>query len=263
LLLAVLLMLTIFTLLYFLITGELPAQERVKPKKIAEHAIPLAIAAVFFTGGSLVFMSPLSGFLSAVLGWLLVAWLKDYLNKREYRKIKEGSRDFISSATALLRSGLAMPEVINKTAAQLKPPLSEDFQAMYARYEMAGSKFPKMFKDLAAKYGVQEFDAISSIVSATEYSGGGQAAAKGFARLGSALRKRDKLLAERAKETMEPMIAAWVVIVMMLAGIVVDVTFLRDMFQDAAAKLVLSAALALTLLMLVMARKLGQSKDLD
>lgn len=261
--LAVLLLLTIFTLLYYLITGKLPVQERIEPQKIAAHGVPLAVAAVFFTGGAFVFMSPLSGILCAVLGWQLVFWAREYLHQREYRQTKEAARDFISAATALLRSGLAMPEVINKTSAQLKPPLSEEFQAMYAKYEMAGTKFPKMFKELAGKYGLQEFDAISSVVAATEYSGGGQAAAKGFARLGGALRQKDKLLAERAKENMEPMIAAWVVIAIMLTGLVVDVTFLRDMFQDAGARLVLSAALALTLIMLIMARKLGQSKDLD
>lgn len=259
----ILLWLALFALLYFLITGQLPAEERFNIKKFVRHLAPIAAAVLFFIAGTPLFMTPVAGLLLAMMAWYVVNWVADIIQNRSRVKIKQASRDFITTSSALLNAGKNFGEVVKRASEQLEPPLANDLQDMGAKKIMAGASFPRMFKDLAIKYKVKELSAIANIVEATEFAGGVRAAARGFSRLGTGLRRNDQRIAERAKATMEPKVAAYAVIAVLAVGLLMDATLAREYFMPVKGRVVLTVAMALLFGLVVITKKLSESKDLD
>jgi tight adherence protein B len=120
-----------------------------------------------------------------------------------------------------------------------------------------------MFEELSEKYGLPEFKALAAIVAASERAGGPRAAAEGLKQLSAALRSRDRLLHERRKETLEPVIAAGVAIILISLGFLLDVTLLaRLVFSAPGGKIALSIVSLLILIMFLAIMKGVTSQDL-
>jgi tight adherence protein B len=163
----------------------------------------------------------------------------------------------------LYASGQVTPDVVKAAAKMFPDPLAGDFQAMIGRRSAdKNASFPNMFEGLAAKYDLPEFKALASIIGASEHAGGPKAAAAGLRELAASLRSRDRRLAERRKETLQPLIAAGVVIILILIGFVLDVTSLSRYYAGFAGEIVLSGASLLLLIAALAAAKAVLSKDL-
>jgi tight adherence protein B len=125
------------------------------------------------------------------------------------------------------------------------------------------ASFPGMFEELSEKYGLHEFQALAAIVAASERAGGPRAAAEGLKQLSTALRSRDRLLHERRKETLEPVIAAGVAIILISLGFLLDVTLLSNLiFSTPGGKIALSIVSLLILIMFQAIIKGVNIKDL-
>ncbi len=85
----------------------------------------------------------------------------------------------------------------------------------------------------------------------------------GDKKVATALRGRDRRMQERRKETLEPMIAALVAILLVVAGFLLDITLLAHYYFSApAGRIVLSGASALILIMVLIVMKAVSPKDL-
>jgi tight adherence protein B len=165
----------------------------------------------------------------------------------------------------LYAAGQVTPDVVKTASTRFPEPLAEEFMLMLGRRSMdKKASFPSMFEGLANKYGLPEFKAVAAIIAASERAGGPRAAAEGLKQLSVALRGRDRRLQERHKETLEPMIAVGLAIILIVFGFLFDVTFLsRLIFSNpAGGRIVLSGTSVIILIMVLVVLKAVSIKDL-
>ncbi|MGI9951304.1 type II secretion system F family protein [Moorellaceae bacterium AZ2] len=257
---AVLLFLSLFSLFYTLISKESPAGSLFF--YCIRHGVKVASAATFLLLGILAFQTPIAGFFWGLLGWHLPTWLAGYREQKRVARLRSLVSDFVAAAAGLYAVGQTTPEVVKNASERFPEPLAGEFKGMLAARRLNPlASFPKMFEAVGEKWGLPELKAVAAIVAASERAGGPRAAAQGLKRLGCALRQRDRLLAERAKATLEPRIAAYVTISILLLGLLLDATVFRGMFEGTG-RLVLAAASGLVVGLVFMVRKLFGEEDL-
>ncbi|NSW82737.1 MAG: type II secretion system F family protein [Syntrophothermus sp.] len=255
------LLLSLFALFYILTGGSLPEQETLR-ECWKKYGLPMISAVAVFLLTTFITKTPLAGLAWGILGWFLPGWILKHIKQHKQEQYRSSIRDFIVSAAGLYAAGLVTPDVINTAKGRMKEPLATEYDLMLTKRNLTGATFPRMFEELYQKYNLSEFRAISAIIAASERAGGPQAAARGFKRLGQALRQKERLKTERTKSLMEVQIAAVVVIVLLLAGLVVDITVWRDMFATPGGRIVLGLASWLIVGLIFMAQKVGGSEDL-
>ena len=253
----------IFVVLYALFGGPLPEVPAVR-NVFLRFGLALAGGIGCFFLAALLFGSPLAGLAWGVLGWFLPAWVIGAIDSRRLARHHALARDFVTAAAGLYAAGQVTPEVIRTTGDRFAEPFGTEFREMLAQRELNPRfSFPKAFERLAEKYRLPEFRATAAIIAASETAGGPQAAGKGLARLGQALRQRDRLLAERQKSLVEVKIAGYVVIAILLAGLLADATAFRGYFADGAGKVAAGVGSGIAVGLIFMVRKISQSKDLE
>jgi tight adherence protein B len=261
LLLKVMLFLSLFLLFFSLLVGKFPEANSLK-EKFLPHAASIGCAAVFFLIGTLLFQTPLSGLIWGVLGWVLPGIISGFAQERKKARLRSMARDFITSSAGLYAVGQMTSDVIRVMAKRFPQPLNKDFEEMLGKWNGSPyASFPRMFNELSQKYGINEFQAVSTILAASEQAGGPEAASKGLKRLGNALRQRDRLSTERAKAVMEPQISAIVTIAILFVGLLLDATVLREYYQGAG-KLIMAGSSLLMVGLILMALKITKSEDL-
>lgn len=259
--LTVLLWASLALLFYSVTVGEFPEAESLRAA-LKRHGAAAASAALFFVAASVLFGTPLAGAVWAAFGWVLPGWVSEWADERRRARLKSLAADFVTSAAGLYAVGQTTPDVVRVMAERLPEPLAGEFRRMIGAYNMnPGASFPRMFREVAEKYGLPEFGAVAGILAAGERAGGPPAVSRGLKRLGRALRQRDRLAAERRKATMEPRVAAVVVVVVLGAGLLVDAAFFRGLFAGAG-RLVLAAGSALVVGIVFLFRKVSRSEDL-
>lgn len=250
------LFLALFLLFYFLTGGDVP--EKARAAVFArDKLLPGVSAAVFFVLGSALCRTPLGGVPWAVLGWYLPGWVVAFTQERRRARLKEIVKSFVVAAAGMFSAGQTTAEVMRAMADKMPEPFGTDFRNMIAAREGFNTPYAKSFGDVASKYGLEEFDAVAAILAAADRAGGPYAAARGLKRLGAALQQRDRLLAERRKETFEPKVAAAVVILLLTLGFLADALFLPHYFE-AGGRLVLAVASAIIVGTVFLAVKAGR-----
>ncbi|GAF24709.1 type II secretion system F domain-containing protein [Moorella thermoacetica Y72] len=253
--LAIVLFLSLFLLFYFLTGGEMPEKAGLV-KTARDKLFPGISAAVFFIAGSAMCRTALGGIPWAVFGWFLPGWVVGAVAERRRARLRDLAKSFVVSAAGMFAAGQTASEVMRVMAGRMPEPFAGDFQDMVGQREMQGKPFSRSFGDLAKKYGLPEFEAVGAVLAAADRAGGPAAAAKGLKRLGAALQQRDRLLAERRKETFEPKVAAGVVIVLLLLGFLGGVLLWPQYFEGGG-RLVLAAASTIIVGMVFLAVKAG------
>jgi tight adherence protein B len=229
----------------------------------SRFAVPVLAAVAAFILGTLLCRTPLAGVVWGVMGWLIPGWAGLIVTERKRSTLRGDAKAFIAAASGLYASGQVTPEVVKAASKMFPDPLAGDFQSMIGRRSAdKNASFPSMFEGLAAKYDLPEFKALASIIGGSEHAGGPRAAAAGLRELAASLRSRDRRLAERRKETLQPMIAAGVVIILILIGFVFDVTSLSRYYASFAGEIMLSGASLLLLIAALAISKVVTSKDL-
>lgn len=258
------LFLSLFVFFYLITGGEVPDESKLK-YYAKNYLIPGISAFLFFLFFTMFLKTPLSGLVWAVLGWHVPGSVMQYVKLRKKKMIREQIKNFVASSAGLFAVGMTAPEVLRISADTIGEPLKTEFKNMIAARNLnPQASIPRMFKDLAQKYELSEFEAVSSIIAASEKAGGPQAVSKGMKRLGSALRQRDRLAAEREKAVIEPKIAAYVVIFLLVLGIFVDGLFLSRYFETFAGRIVLFVNSAMTVGLIFLARRvLATQNDLS
>lgn len=259
--LTVMLLISLFLLFFCLTAGELPDVFTIKGIFL-RYALPGAGAALLFILFYALLRTPVAAFFWAVLGWYVPGWILRAINGRKQARLRSLAKDFVTSASGLYAVGQMNSEVVRIMAERFPEPFAAEFKRMLAAWNgNTHASFPRMFKDMAEKYDLPEFKAVSTILAASEMAGGPIAASKGLKRLGHALRQRDRMLTERAKATLEPKLAAVVTILILLAGIVLDGTVFNTMFEGAG-RMVLAASSALVVGLVFMLFRIMKSDDL-
>ncbi len=253
--LSIVLFLSLFLLFYFLTGGEFP--EKAGFKRMArDKLLSGASAAVFFVLGSAMCRTAIGGVPWAVLGWFLPGWIVGLAAEKRRAKLRETAKSFVVAAAGMFAAGQTASEVIKVMADRMPEPFAGEFRDMAGQREMQGKPFSRSFGDLAKKYGLPEFEAVGAVLAAADRAGGPNAAAKGLKRLGAALQQRDRLLAERRKETFEPKVAAVVVITLLFIGFLCGVLLWPQYFEGGG-RLVLAAVSAIIVGMVFLAVKAG------
>ncbi|AEG14438.1 Type II secretion system F domain protein [Desulfofundulus kuznetsovii DSM 6115] len=259
--LTLLLLLSLFFLFYILTGGKLPDVTSNR-EMVLRYVFSGAGAVTFFIVALVLFQTPVTALIWGFLGWHVPGWVIKSLEGKKQTRLKNMAKDFVASAAGLYAVGQTSSDVVRVMADRLPEPFAADFKEMIAARNMSPhASYPVMFNKLAAKYNLSEFEAVSAILAASERAGGPVSASKGLKRLGHALRQRDRLLAERAKATMEPKIAAFVVIFILLAGLLADATLFRPLFEGPG-KVVMAASSALLVGLIFMVRSIVRSDDL-
>jgi tight adherence protein B len=259
--LKLMLFVSLFLLFFCLTVGEFPDALTVK-EKIIRFAVPGAGAVLFFLISWALLGTPVAALIWAVLGWFVPGWIINFIGGKKRARLKSMARDFVTSASGLYAVGLMSSEVVRIMADRFPEPFASDFRKMIAAWNNNYlASFPKMFRDMADKYNLPEFEAVSTILAASETAGGPVAASKGLKRLGRALRQRDRLMTERAKATLEPKIAAVVTILLLTVGLILDGTVLRQMFTGPG-KMIMTVSSALLVGLIFMLSKITKSEDL-
>ncbi|MBE3582127.1 MAG: type II secretion system F family protein [Thermoanaerobacteraceae bacterium] len=253
---AIALFLSLLLMFYFLTGGEVP--ERAWTAALArDRLLPAASAAVFFVVGSALCRTVLGGVPWAVLGWYAPGWVIGFAEEKRRARLREMAKSFVVSAAGMFSAGQTASDVIRVMADRMAEPLGGEFRDMLGQREAYGKPFSRSFGDLARKYGLEDFDAVAAILAAADRAGGPFAAARGLKRLGAALQQRDRLMAERRKETFEPKVAAVVVIVLLTLGFLADALFLPHYFEGGG-RLVLAAASAVIVGTVFLAARAGR-----
>lgn len=254
----------LFLFFYFLTVKELPEPGAVRAW-LATRGVCAACAAGCFAGAALLW-GVLAAVPWAVFGWKLPDWVAETREAKRKARLAALARDFVAGAAGIYAAGLTTRDVLERMSERVGEPLASDLRDMFAERETADvtkeeKSVPAMFARLAKKYGLEEFNGVAKIISASEYAGGPQAAARGLKRLAQAMRQKERLAVERAKATIEPRIAAVVTIAILGAGLLLDGTLLRPYFAGGG-RFVLAAASCLVVGMLFLMRRIGRSEDL-
>ncbi len=241
---------------------ELPERESVLGffKRLG---IPFVVAIISFFIASSLFLSAVAGFFVGVLGWMITAEVIKYIENTHSRNAKKQIKDLITSATSLYMADSTTPEVVKATASYMKEPLATDVRNMLTERQLKGTAFPVMFNRLANKYDVPEMGAVARIIEAGEITGGSQSIAKGLGRLGDAMRRREKMLAERYKAILEPAIAAGLVIAILIGTAIADGTIFRHIFlENGMARLALGMGIGIITGLSILIIRLFKNSDL-
>ncbi len=258
----VLLILSFFLLIYAVVGGPLPDLYNIK-EKILRYSTQVVSVLVLFILTSMIFGTPFAGIFWGILGWFLPIWIENAIRDIRQSKLRAQSKDFITSAAGLYAANQVTPEVIQTTADRFPEPFASEFKEMLVKRQTNQSEsFPKMFRDLAEKYGLSELRAVAAILAASENAGGPRSSAAGLKRLGGALRDNDRRMAERKKRLIEVKIASIVVILILLMGLAFDVTVIRGLFAESSGKIVLGLASMVVVGLIIMFKKVNQSPDL-
>jgi tight adherence protein B len=266
-LIALLLFLSLFLLFCLLLVSDALAEGMEKINSIKDwlrhFSVPVLAAACAFILGTLLCKTPLAGLVWAVVGWLTPGWIGLITAGRKKSTLRSDVKNIVTAAAGLYAAGQVTPDVVKAVARSIPEPLAGDFQSMIGRRNAdQRASFPGMFEGLAARYDLPEFKAMASIVAASEHAGGPRAAAEGLKQLAASLRNRDRRLAERRKETLQPMMAAFVTIILTAVGFVLDITVLSPYYASGAGKIMLAAASLLILAMVATVSKALNPKDL-
>jgi tight adherence protein B len=251
-------------LFYFLFVGGIEQEIGGIKNWLLHLGLPVISAGVAFLPGTLICRTPLAGVIWAVGGWFVPGWVSSFATERKKAVLRSSVKNFITAAAGLYAAGQVTPEVVKTAATRFPEPLAGEFQVMLGRRNTdRKASFPIMFEGLAAKYDLPEFKAIAAIIAASERAGGPRAAAEGLKQLATALRGRDRRIQERRKETLEPIIAAVVAIMLIVTGFLADVTFLGHFyFSNPSGRIVLSGTSALILIMVLVVLKAVKPTDL-
>ncbi|MGB9887993.1 MAG: type II secretion system F family protein [Moorellales bacterium] len=257
--LALCLLASLFLFFYCLTARELPEPEAVGAW-LAEKGLGAVSAAGCFALASLLW-GPLAGIPWAFLGLKLPGWVREGVEARRKARLSAAARDLVQAAAGMYAAGMTTPQVLRKLAERLPEPLGPALGEIAAERDWTGRTAPEGLRRLAEEHGLAELSAVAKILEASSRAGGAQAAAAGLKRLALALRQKERLLAERAKATIEPRIAALVTVLVLGAGLLADGTLLRPYFVGGG-RLVLAAGSALVVGMLFLLRKISRSEDL-
>lgn len=221
----------------------------------------LSAAALFFLG-SWVYLSPVAGAVMGVFGYKLCKSVVCWRKERWASLVRKQARDFVTAAAGMYASGKNDRGVIEDAAKNLPDPLGGMLDDVLSAYDFNGTPFPDSFRVLAEKTGVDEFGAVASIMEFGK-QGGPRATGRGLLRLSNALRRRDKLLTERAKAVAESSAVAWVVIGILFAASLVDAVKFREYFASSLiGRLDLAVGLGVLVGLYFLAQKLAQDRDL-
>mgnify|MGYP000846993738 CR=1 FL=1 len=258
------LLLTLFVLFYVIAGGTLPEVDLDQAKNnIAYLLVPLGSGIGIFLLAWFFLKTPLAGLPWGVLGWFLPQWIYEIFQSNRRNKLKATAKDFVTSSAGLFSAGQVTPKVISTIAERSSEPIRTELKEMLAQSKTNPLvSFSRMFKNIGRKYGLSEFDAVAEILAASQRAGGPRAAAGGLKRLGLALRQRDRLLTERKKALIEVKIAGIVVIALLVAGLLLDITMFRDMFMQSSGKVVLGVSSVIIVGLIFMTKKTSQSSDL-
>lgn len=251
-----LLIASLFLFFYLVFGNEVPLSVNELREKMITYGIRIASVLLFFLFGKVLFQSALSGFIWGFFGWFLPGWVEEAIIAKRKKQIRAMVKNFISIAAGMYSAGMLTPDVVRTMATRIPEPLASDFEEMIGKRNLsANASFPRMFAELADKYGVEELRAVSAIIAAADRVGGPRSASRGLKRLGQALRQQERLATERIKATSQPKIAAIVVISLLSFGLILDVTALRSYYETGIGPLLLSASSLLVIGMFFMYRK--------
>jgi len=225
----VVLFLAIFVVSFVSLTGELTELTgRADWWKAA--AAPAVATVTGFGVGTAAFLSPLAGIFLAILAWRVTRFITADAHGRRRSLVGKQVRDLVAAAAGMFGAGKTAAEVLEAAAGHIGDPLAADLAVCVARSRGAREPLPRLLLDLAACWDLPELRAMADIARFGEDTGGRRAVSRGLVRLGDALRRRDRLLAERAKGVAEPALAAWVALAILSGGVVTDATALRSLF---------------------------------
>jgi len=230
----VVLFFALFLLSFTLITGELPELSG-RRDWLKAAGTPVALALAGFVAGTMAFLSPLAGIFLAVLAWRVTVFLLAAAHARQRSLVARQVRDLVTAAAGMFGAGKTAAEVLETAAGHIADPLGADLAVCLARSRGAREPLPRLLFDLATCWDRPELRAMADIVRFGEDTGGRRAVSRGLFRLGEALRRRDRLLAERAKGVAEPALAAWLALAILSGGLITDATVVRPLFAASVA----------------------------
>ncbi|MDA8337161.1 MAG: hypothetical protein M0Z41_19600 [Peptococcaceae bacterium] len=225
----IVLLLALWGLFFFALAGELPDLDGVRAW-LGAAGLPLVSSTAGFMLGTVVFLSPLAGIPVGALAWRVTVFLAAARRARLRRLAAKQARDFVGAAAGMFAAGKTAAEVLEEAAGQIGEPLGSDLLVCLARTRGAREPLPKLLEELAACWDLSELRGMADIVRFGSDTGGRRAIGRGLVRLGDALRRRDHLLAERARGVAEPALAAWLAVAIGGAGLMVDATAVRGVF---------------------------------
>ena len=208
---------------------ELPEKESIQGF-LRRLGVPSLAAVLFFLAGSALFMTPVAGIFLASLGWVLAVEIDRYVSSYRSRQVQKQLKDFVTSATSLYMADNTTPEVVRMASTYMSEPIASDLRNMLIERQLKGTAFPLMFNRLSNRYQVPEMGAVARIIEAGDITGGARAIARGLSRLGDAMRRRERILAERYRGILEPAIAAGLVLIILIGTAVLDATTFRAVF---------------------------------
>ncbi|MCF8010906.1 MAG: hypothetical protein K9L17_08345 [Clostridiales bacterium] len=260
--LKILLFITLFVLFYLLF-GPIPKLDKSKDL-IKKYGYSLIGIGVFFIFGKTVFMTALAGMFWAALGWFLPLWIIDWKKSCKRKNLKDMTKSFAVSASSLYSSGNTTPEVLQSCSEQFPEPLSSEFQNMLGMRNLYDkATYPKMFRGIAQRYDLTEFNAIGEITEAGEKSGGPKMIARSLRILNRGLRKRSQLIKERKKSNQEALLTSILAILILSLGLLIDVTVAREYFTNSTGKLILALSSGVVIGMVVTTVKAMSTKDIE
>jgi Flp pilus assembly protein TadB len=208
------------------------------------------------------FMFPLSGVLAGFWGWKIYKFILQKRKERLRSTIIKQCQDLITIAAGMYASGKNTADMMQEAAKNLTDPLGSEIEHMVSAHGMLNKQYPDMFRKLKEKYDVPEFGAIAAILELGR-TGGATAIGNGFSRLSDAIRRRNRIAAERAKAMAEPSMIAGLFMGILFLGLLVDITYFRDVFAASLiAKITLLLGMGIITGMMYLFKRISKNADL-
>lgn len=241
--------------------GEIPDLNDAKDW-FMDLGLPVTVAFGCFILGSYVLLSPLGGIFAGIFGWMMTKHILSASEHKQRLMIERYAMDFVTSSAGMFASGKTIGDVLREVGNQLPEPLSRDFQVLADRYDRSSSFETVLsgFRDMSNRYGVDEFNAVSKILGAGLDVGGRESMSRGLFRLGDALRRRQKMISERAKSISELTIVLWLSIGLLGLVTLMDVTVARSVFETGFGRIDLGLGSGIMVLLLYMTLRLLKRK---
>ncbi|TEB04701.1 hypothetical protein Psch_03463 [Pelotomaculum schinkii] len=253
---SLILFLCLFTTVFLLVCRDFEIE------KSWQALLPALSAAVFFFMGSWIYLSPMAGIITGIFGYKLCKSVMRWHRERRTDLIRKQARDFVTAAAGMYASGKNDRSVIEDASKSLSEPLGSMLDNVLSNYDFNGVAFLDSFRRMSEETGVDEFSAVAGILEFGK-QGGPRATGRGLLRLSNALRRRDKLLTERAKAVAESSAVAWAAIGILAVASLIDAIKFRDYFAASfIGRLDLAVGVAFIVGLFFLTQKLSQDRDL-
>lgn len=176
-------------------------------------ALTLAIAAIFFVLGLLVF-NVFMALVFLAFGFIFPFLGIRYLRKKRIDEFNKQLVDALTQMSAAFKAGLTLPQAAENVGQEMKPPLGQEF-SLFVRELKMGVSMEEALVNMSKRVGSEDLDLVVTSTNISRQLGGNMA--EMFDIISATIRERFRLEGRIKALTSQGKLQGWVVAMMPIA----------------------------------------------